>query len=418
MARRAAALCLTALSTCAAAPLDAWTHSWDTLGAAQFADFGYQPYTDADAAFLASHYAGVSVEKCSSPNATEEVVWASARLVKAHNPKTRVVFYWDIDMQALKCYAAHAVFMANPSWWLRDDAGAVVNASAGQPIMDYSNPAARAWWVSVPLGGAGSPQAPWIDGVLADGAGGLLPAAHCYTAAARIAPARCDALLAGKSAMIREMQALLNATGGGVVLQNGLSYYDYPSSPKDFGLSTLADSSGVMSEHTAVFEQVRADGTLDVALVARVIATVIEATARGKVVVLATWPGLFVGFGKDGNPAYYNNTQPTTLAGWRAVMLAKHAFATAFFLTVANERTFMQYELWYNGFSQGVLPCDDAPDSCCAPNSVTWYPDLAKPLGPPLGAATRAGNVWTRRFARATATLDLDNPDASGVAFD
>ena len=116
MARRAAALCLSALSACAAAPLDAWTHSWDTLGAAQFADFGYQPYTDADAAFLASHYAGVSVEKCSSPNATEEVVWANARLVKAHNPKTRVVFYFDIDMQALKCYAAHAVFMANPSW--------------------------------------------------------------------------------------------------------------------------------------------------------------------------------------------------------------------------------------------------------------------------------------------------------------
>jgi hypothetical protein len=249
-------------------------------------------------------------------------------------------------MGALHCYAAYATFMARPDWWLRDDAGAFVNSSAGQPVMDYANAEARAWWVSVPLGGAGSPQAPWIDGVLADGAGGLLPAARCYTPASSISAARCDALVAAKGLMMREMQALLNATSGGVVLQNGLTYYGYPSSPVDHGLSTVDDTLGVMNEHTAVFEQIFANGTLDVALVAEVIETVLAAVARGKVVVLATWPGFLVGFGKNGNPVWPNNSQPADLAAWRVAMLAKHAFASAFFMTVANERTYMQYELW------------------------------------------------------------------------
>jgi hypothetical protein len=168
-------------------PPQDWTHGWDNLLQAQFADFGYQPYTDADAAFLASHYAGVSVEKCSGSNNTEEVVWANARLVKAHNPAARVVFYWAVDQGGLQCYGApKAAFLANPSWWLKDDAGQYINGSGDIPVMDYANADARAWWVGVPLGGPGSPQAPWIDGVLADGDGFGVAGAGCFTAKPRI----------------------------------------------------------------------------------------------------------------------------------------------------------------------------------------------------------------------------------------
>jgi hypothetical protein len=75
----------------AAIPPQDWSHGWDTLQQAQFADFGYAPYSDSDATFLASHYAILSVEKCSGANNTEEVVWANARLVKARNPNTKMV---------------------------------------------------------------------------------------------------------------------------------------------------------------------------------------------------------------------------------------------------------------------------------------------------------------------------------------
>ena len=52
----------------AAVPPQDWSHGWDTLQQAQFADFGYAPYTDADATFLAQRYAILSVEKCSGSN--------------------------------------------------------------------------------------------------------------------------------------------------------------------------------------------------------------------------------------------------------------------------------------------------------------------------------------------------------------
>lgn len=336
---------LVSLAGAAAAPdLTPWEHDWSTLLSSQFVDFGYAPYTVADADFLASHYAGVSIEKCSGHRNTEAVVYANARLVKSFSHKTRVVFYWDMDQGALDCYAAATTFMANPSWWLRDDSGAVVNTSAGQPIMDYTNPDARAWWVGVPLGGAGSPEAPWIDGVLADGAGDTLPAASCYHASSRISAARCDILVAAKASMVRELQGLLNATNGGVVLQNGLTYYSYPNSPVDFGVSSLVDTVGVMNEHTAVFEQLLPSGDLNVTLVAKVIETVLLAVAMGKVVVLATWPGLLNGFSPTtGQPTWPGGKEPQNLTAWKPVMLQKHTFASAFFMTVANNRTFMQY---------------------------------------------------------------------------
>ena len=86
-------------------------------------------------------------------------------------------------------------------------------------------------------------------------------------------------------------------------------------------------------------------------------------------------------------------------------------------LTVAAPNVWLQYEGWYNGLTQGAIACDDAPESCAAPSSAQWYPDLFKPLGPPQGPAVRVGNTFVRHFAHATSTLDLDNPAASGVAF-
>ena len=162
-----------------------------------------------------------------------------------------------------------------------------------------------------------------------------------------------------------------------------------------------------------------ADGSLNVSLVAKAIKTIQAGAALGKVVVVGLWPGPLVRFGPDGNPLWPEGSgaTPRTPAEWRAALLSRHAFAIAFFLTVAEPLVYMQYMLWYNGFSQGALPCDDQPGTCCAPNSDSWYPDLYKPLGAPLGPAKREGNVWTRAFAHATSTLDLDNPGASGVAF-
>jgi hypothetical protein len=85
-----------------------------------------------------SHYAILSVEKCSGPNNTEEIVWRNARLVKSKNPAVRMVFYWATDQGALGCYgdAVQRPLLNNPSWWLKDDAGDTIYANRNTPMMD------------------------------------------------------------------------------------------------------------------------------------------------------------------------------------------------------------------------------------------------------------------------------------------
>lgn len=398
----------------AASPQD-WSHSWSTALESQFIDYGYQTLTQQKAQFVATHYQIASFEKCTGPGPTEPNVWATAAQIKALNPSFKAMFYWDVDQTALSCYDAYNVFMANPSWWLRDDNGRVVNSSSGQPIMDYTNPAARDWWVSVPLNGTGSPASHLIDGVLADGAGRSVAGSGCYTPSSTISPARCDALVAGKSTMVQQLQTLFSGVNGGVVLGNGLSFYP---SPPDHNFYIVNDSRGVMAEHFAVFEDVLPDGSLNVSLVAEYIDTVAQAAALGKVVVVGTWPGqLVTPFTGDGYPSWPNNSQPVDNAGWQAALLAKHTFALAGFLTMATETVYMQYEAWYNGLVQGAIPCPEQPSACSAPPAAEWYPALLKPLGSPLGPAVRNGSVWTRAFEHAVSVLNVADPDASSVTF-
>lgn len=160
-----------------AAATTSWGHSWDTAGAAWWGDFGYSLLTETQAQFIAENYFLASLEKCTGRSAglsTEEGIYQTARQLKKHNPKVKTTFYWHTGQAGIGCYAANATFMAHKDWWLRDDNGNIVGHKdsthpAGQPRIDWTNEEAVAWWVSVPLGGAGADEL--IDGVLADGAG-------------------------------------------------------------------------------------------------------------------------------------------------------------------------------------------------------------------------------------------------------
>ena len=84
----------------------------------------------------------------------------------------------------------------------------------------------------------------------------------------------------------------------------------------------------------------RDTGRLNVTRVVEYLQTVSEAARRGKMVVMGTWPGQYVGVMQ-----WFNSTQPTDVAGWRAALLQKHTFALAGYLTVATPLVFMQYEM-------------------------------------------------------------------------
>ena len=340
-----------------AAPLPTpipFTHAWDTALQSQFIDTGYTTFTPAQAQFVASHYAIVSLEKCFQPRgakgATEVSIWRQAAALKQLNPALKVLFYLHTDIVRLDCYAAHATYMAHPEWWLTDAAGRFINDTDGQPRLDTSLPAARAWWASVPLNGTTGAAllegsnltlASLIDGVLADGTGQRCPTP-------KVNASRCSELVEGKAAMVRELQGILTAANGGAVFGNGIEMYPNlaPGYNLDF-LPARADMGGVMLEHFAAFEHVRPNGTLNADLVASSMQAVAQAAASGKAVVVATWPGLLkTPFNADGLPSWPGGTQPNTTEGWRAALAQKHTFALAGFLVVAEANVWQQYQGW------------------------------------------------------------------------
>jgi hypothetical protein len=358
----------------------------------------------------------VSFEKCTGyPGVSTEVgIYRTAAQLKALNPSLRVLFYLHTDLHNIICYAASARYLASPDWWLRDRNGVVRNDSFGIPYMNFSVPAARAWWVSIPLNGSGSPGASLIDGMLADGTSST-STAGCADRALALSPAECAAQVAGKRLMVRDLQAVFDAANGGPVIGNGITMY-----PKDTdqNMGTLGDSDGIMAEHFATFESVLGSGALNVTRVALFMQRVGEAAAAGRMVVVATWPGLLVGpTTPNGFYSWPRGTQPNTTGGWAPVMLQKHTFALAGALTMAHENVWMMYQTWYNGITQGAIPCPANPASCSAPSAAEWYPALYRGLGAPLGPPLRVGNTWTRNFERAVSVLNLDTPDASSVTF-
>lgn len=311
-----------------------WTHAWDTALQAQFIDFGYGYLNSAQATFVSSHYAIVSVEKCTGTPNTEKGIWTTAAQLKALNRDIRVLFYIHAELISLACYAAYTSWMRLPQFWLRDDAGRFVNNTDGVPVLNYSDPGARAWFVSLPLNGSGSPAANIVDGVFIDFTG--------FTRCPGIAAARCSALAEGKRAMVREMQALLNATNGGSVFQNP---------PKDFeALETLSDANAVMGEHFAAFGHVIKTGPttwkFDAVKIAAYFDAVATAAAAGKSVVVATWPGPLSTPFIAGSPSWILGDQPTTIGGWKEPIAEWHAFALAGFLTCVQENVWMQYQMW------------------------------------------------------------------------
>ena len=407
-----------------AAPL---THGWENALAASFADFGYSILSPAQAADVASHYKVVGLEKCTgNAQRVDSVagIYESARLLKLADPTVKALFYMSTINDHLECYySAHAAFLARPDWWLRDDSGAPINVTASPPVpvLDFLNQEARAWWVSIPLGGANTSRL--IDGLLADQAG-------LWNCGSRVSASRCAAINAARSVLVREAQDMFTALNNGTVLQNGISMY---SSTPDYNMYSLPDADGIMAEHFASFESIirtPASGSApatwryDFALVGKFLAAVQNASAAGKTVVLAAWPGPITGVSGPW-PSFANGLQPRTTAGWRDALLYYHAFALAGWATVASERVFLQYQGWYNGFINGVVGCGGDANTCGAPSP--WYADLYRPLGEPLGPAVPSGDVctsagcvptaWTRQFQFATSFLDLVNPNASGLTW-
>ena len=103
------------------------------------------------------------------------------------------------------------------------------------------------------------------------------------------------------------------------------------------------------------------------------------------------------------------------MEGWRAALLAKFEFAFASILLVAGPNVYQTYGVWYE-MHQGFIDCPTQPETCCTPSS--WYPQLSKQLGAPLGRRAQvAAYHWTREFEHAHVEVDFTSPNGAKIVF-
>ncbi len=378
--------------------------------------------TDAQIKFAASKYRIVSLEKCTgSQNGTktEEAIYATARRLKDVDPNVKVIFYWATDQQGISCYSAGETFAAHTEWHLKDDHGKTVSNG----ILDPTNLAAVAWWVSIPFGGIngtgmykGTPVHNLIDGVLADSAG--------YSNFANISLTRLEAIYDAKKKMVGELQNIATAANDGIVMANGISMYGPPHAdprtPGDNNMEMLKFSAAIMNEHTAVFESVnKANASLNVALVSQdldAMENAIKMENGSKTLFIQTWPGLYSGVMEYPPVANGGEPTPTNNEEWRNALRSHYFFAQALVLSIAEANVYWFYgATWYSARG-GYLACPENLDSCPAPPE--WYPDLKKPLGAPLGPRVETSPyVWTREFEHASVYLNFNEWNTSKVIF-
>ena len=222
----------------------------------------------------------MSLEKCFGVNAglgTEEAILTTAQALKAVNPNIKILFYSSVLQAGIECYAAYEQLSANPTWYLRDDYGNMVE-NGGQPVVDFTQPAVQQWWSGIPFYWANATL--YIDGVLADGTGDAM--------FANISQSRLEAIDTAMNATMLALQCRFTQLNGGQVVGNGIVEY---GGFIDHDMASLPYMGGIMAEHFAVFEAVNPDGTLDAPMIANMISLVAEAAASNKTVVVALWPG-------------------------------------------------------------------------------------------------------------------------------
>jgi hypothetical protein len=231
-----------------------WTHGWDSLAAANWgygAMGGGAVFDDADVAYAASTYRVIVLSICMGANTSSVAATVSsvAARLKALSPGLKVLQYFN--MQQWACYNRaepdYATFLANPQWWLKDDAGAPV-LNNDSPQYDWQNPQGVAHWLAMPL------ASPLLDGYLLDGGA-------VYQPEANVSPARAEANKLAKYAAMGRMQQQLTALNGGLVLANGMAGGSIDPHVNDpFNLHALDFANGVENERgTPAFEYV--DGT-------------------------------------------------------------------------------------------------------------------------------------------------------------
>jgi hypothetical protein len=334
--------------------------SWDRVPVA--ADMGSRDnvFSQSEAAFIANNFAFISIEKGAALRAqpadaryAETGLYEDARRIKAVNPRCKVLTYFGMGgPNSLEIY--HDATGYNHAW----DGGA--KGDKGKVFYNYEIPEMREWWTNLVTHYVSQPN---IDGCFLDGASTIRPNAGKY---------EMIKLLKEKFDRLPQPKLLL-INGSPTPVGEQYSLMDY--------------ADGAMIEHFDAFGKDRPDARLES------LQRMIAAGRAGKIVMLKTWPG-FTPKDEFKKTASYEEKI--------AVSRKNLQFPLACFLAAAQPYSYLQYG-WGYGDEGGMLILK--PDmQTVDPN---WYPELLRPLGPPLNEPQFNGYVVTRNYQHARVHADL-----------
>ncbi len=327
-------------------------------------------FTEQELDFLASHYSLIFLEKNQGFSQYKDAATGfieACRQIKKRNPSVKVLFYWN----ALISWPFYEVNQNLPDeFFLKDSRGQFILVHNNKHrLFNLASADMRKWWCAAAA-----------DVVTRSGADGLfsdayISVSHPYVKSIMDAKT-FRAINEGASALVKETAAALGPDK--INLINGLRCGDGGQfAPLASGV--LIEEFGYHDWKDATKEQLAAD-----------IQTISDTAKSGKIVCVKAWTGFLHWTDKDKDMAKKPHAELLQLARERIT------FQLACFLAGAERNCYFFYS-WGWAENEGVFD---------------WYPELDKPLGPPLGPAVRTGWVFKREFAHASVSVNLENKTA------
>ena len=305
----------------------------------------------------------------------EDGVLRAARAVKAANPKTVTLFYWNAVIN-YPHYRANEAFLRNLDAWGLKKEGKTFLFKGRYPIYNLTDRGLQDWWITTAKVMAGDPA---LDGIMID--------AICKTVG--VDDGR-QSLYTGKeygSAYFAMGERLKEELGNKLLIGNAIRVSD-----PQFNMHHLKYLDGSYVERWAVpmggrtFEDYVAEG----------MAAMSQALATGKIILFNANP-------KEANHDVSILSQSANIADKEKWMKQHIGFPLAVFLMVAEPGAYFH---WGTG-----------PDALPGPSMDIWrndiYEELRRPLGKPLGPAANHDGIYTRRFEHLAVRLDLKSREAS-----
>lgn len=305
----------------------------------------------------------------------EEGILRAARAVKAGNPKTVTLFYWNAVINYGN-YRANEAFTKNLEQWALKRDGKPFLFKNRYSIYNLIDPGFQDWWIATAKGMASDPA---IDGIMID--------AICKTNTEDDGNRTLYPDKAYGRAYFQTATRLQSEIGNKLLIGNAIRV----NAPQH-NLQHLKYLDGSYVERWAApmggrgFEDYVAEGMKDMS----------QALSEGKLILFNASPEVLRDITRFPSPdAGYSEKE--------AWMKQHIGFPLAVFLMIAEEGAYFH---WGSG-----------PNALPGRNMDVWrndiYPELSRPLGKPLGPAIRKGDIFKRSFEHLDVSLDLKKREAS-----